>query len=110
MSKLITREALLESCKLKTRDFEVKELGGFLRIRQFTAAQGKELMDSLDNVNYRCLILTMSLVHENGTLMFSIGDIGILEQFSNKVIEIIAREIVDFNKLSEDAVDKTEKN
>jgi len=128
---LLTRNQILEAKDIKTKDIEVKEWGGTIRIKQLSAKEynditmnmvyirkmaakqlsrknGDENLEEAINEsaikNQKILLIIKSVVDENMKPVFTEADMELLYQKNTNVIDKIIAEIEEFNSVStEDA-------
>lgn len=129
---LLNRNQILEAKDIKTKDIEVKEWGGTIRIKQLSAKEYNDITMNMVNIrkmaakqlsskknadenledaineiaikNQKILLLIKSIVDENMKPLFSEADMELLYQKNTNVIDKIIAEIEEFNAVStEDA-------
>ncbi|GLI51352.1 hypothetical protein TSYNTROOL_14380 [Tepidanaerobacter syntrophicus] len=128
---LLNRSQILEAKDIKTKDIEVKEWDGTIRIKQLSAKEYNDITMNMVNIrkmaakqlskknadenledaineiaikNQKILLLIKSIVDENMKPLFSEADMELLYQKNTNVIDKIIAEIEEFNAVSsEDA-------
>jgi hypothetical protein len=129
---LLNRNQILEAKDIKTKDIEVKEWGGTIRIKQLSAKEYNDITMNMVNIrkmaakqlsskknadenledaineiaikNQKILLIIKSVVDENMKPLFSEADMELLYQKNTNVIDKIIAEIEEFNAVSsEDA-------
>jgi hypothetical protein len=103
---LLTKAQILAAEDLLTRDIDVPEWGGTIRIRMLTAAQRLQLESEYRHAvdagmiapqNWRELHLVLSAVNEDGTPMFTDADAAALGKKSGRAMARVFDAINDFN-------------
>ncbi|MEW6048250.1 MAG: hypothetical protein AB1609_17535 [Bacillota bacterium] len=105
MGKLLTRDEILKVQDLPVEEIEVKEWGGFLRVRGLTGAErdafeqsvvetrGRNTRMNLKNI--RAKLVAMTVVDEHGNRLFTDEDAELLGRKSatalNRVFEVAQR-------------------
>lgn len=122
MTKLLTKEHILASHDLKTRDIEVSEWGGTIRVSQISAADRIALqMMALDDKGKprtpeeatRLMtigLLTMSIVDESGVPLFTRDDIVALGKKNSDAIDKVFSVADEINGISTQMTEKLRKN
>ena len=129
---LLTRNQILEAKDIKTKDIEVPEWGGTIRIKQLSAKEYNDITMNMVNIrkmaakqlsskknsdenledainemaikNQKILLIIKSIVDENMKPLFTEADMELLYQKNTNVIDKIIAEIEEFNAVSsEDA-------
>lgn len=129
---LLNRNQILEAKDIKTKDIEVPEWGGTIRIKQLSAKEYNDITMNMVNIrkmaakqlssrknanenledainelaikNQKILLLIKSIVDENMKPLFTEADMELLYQKNANVIDRIIAEIEEFNSVStEDA-------
>lgn len=132
---LLNRNQILEAKDIKTKDIEVKEWGGTIRIKQLSAKEYNDITMNMVNIrkmaakqlsskknadenledainelaikNQKILLLIKSIVDENMKPLFTEADLELLYQKNTNVIDKIIAEIEEFNANS---IEETKKN
>lgn len=132
---LLSRNQILEAKDIKTKDIEVPEWGGTIRIKQLSAKEYNDITMNMVNIrkmaakqlsskknsdenledainelaikNQKILLLIKSIVDENMKPLFSEADMELLYQKNTNVIDRIIAEIEEFNANS---IEETKKN
>lgn len=127
---LLNRNQILEAKDIKTKDIEVPEWGGTIRIKQLSAKEYNDITMSMVNIrkmaakqisrknpddvedainetavkNQKILLIVKSVVDENMKPLFTEADMELLYQKNTNVVDKIIAEIEEFNSVStEDA-------
>ena len=129
---LLNRNQILEAKDIKTKDIEVHEWGGTIRIKQLSAKEYNDITMNMVNIrkmaakqlsskknsdenledainelaikNQKILLIIKSVVDENMKPLFTEADMELLYQKNTNVIDRIIAEIEEFNAVSsEDA-------
>lgn len=107
---LLTKDQILSASDMPTRDVEVPEWGGTVRVRSLTAAERDEFEASVAQAgpdgksnlkNVRARLCMRALVDDAGSQMFSQGDIALLGRKSAKALDRVfdaARELSGMRK------------
>jgi hypothetical protein len=117
-SKLVTREEILKASDIKTKDVEVKEWGGLVRLKSLTAAErdaftksiavGRGRDKDVDLQNIRAKFVSLCLVNEEGQRLFNKpSDLGAK---SSAVIERLYTEAAAMSGLTEEQLQEAIKN
>lgn len=132
---LLSRNQILEAKDIKTKDIEVKEWGGTIRIKQLSAKEYNDITMNMVNIrkmaakqlsskknsdenledainelaikNQKILLLIKSIVDENMKPLFTEADLELLYQKNTNVIDKIIAEIEELNANS---IEETKKN
>jgi hypothetical protein len=103
---LLTKAQILAADDLPTREVDVPEWGGSIRIRMFTAAQRLALESEYKHAvdagmiapsNWREMHLVMAAVDEKGEPLFTDGDAAALGRKSGRAMARVFAEINAFN-------------
>ena len=130
---LLNRNQILEAKDIQTKDIEVKEWGGTIRIKQLSAKEYNDIFMNMINIrkmaakqlskknadenleeainelaikNQKILIIIKSVVDENMNSVFTEADMELLYQKNTNVINKIIAEIEEFNSVSTEDVKK----
>ena len=130
---LLNRNQILEAKDIQTKDIEVKEWGGTIRIKQLSAKEYNDIFMNMINIrkmaakqlskknadenleetinelaikNQKILIIIKSVVDENMNPLFTEADMELLYQKNTNVINKIIAEIEEFNSVSTEDVKK----
>lgn len=130
---LLNRNQILEANDIQTKDIEVKEWGGTIRIKQLSAKEYNDIFMNMINIrkmaakqlskknadenleeainelaikNQKILIIIKSVVDENMNPVFTEADMELLYQKNTNVINKIIAEIEEFNSVSTEDVKK----
>lgn len=131
---LLNRNQILEVNDIQTKDIEVKEWGGTIRIKQLSAKEYNDIFMNMINIrkmaakqlsakknadenledainelaikNQKILIIIKSVVDENMNPVFTEADMELLYQKNTNVINKIIAEIEEFNSVSTEDVKK----
>lgn len=131
---LLNRNQILEAKDIQTKDIEVTEWGGTIRIKQLSAKEHNDIVMNMINIrkmaakqlskrntnenledainelaikNQKILLIIKSVVDENMKPLFGEEDIELLYQKNTNVIDKIVAEIEEFNSVS---TEDTKKN
>lgn len=110
---LLKRDAILKSQDISTKDVEVKEWGGSIRVRQMTVAERNEFSrkaSSEDKDKVGAWLVTILAVDESGVPMFTAEDIPELEKRNFHALDKVVQAILEVNSLGEKQVADAEKN
>lgn len=125
---LLTREQILEAKDIQTKEIEVPEWGGKLRIKQLSAKEYNDITMNMVNIrkmaakqlsskknadenledainenaikNQKILLIVKSVVDENMKPLFTEADMELLYQKNTNVIDRVISEIENFNAVS----------
>ena len=130
---LLNRNQILEAKDIQTKDIEVKEWGGTIRIKQLSAKEYNDIFMNMINIrkmaakqlskkntnenleeainelaikNQKILIIIKSVVDENMNPLFTEADMELLYQKNTNVINRLIEEIEEFNSVSTEDVKK----
>lgn len=132
---LLSRNQILEAKDIKTKDIEVHEWGGTIRIKQLSAKEYNDITMNMVNIrkmaakqlsskknadenledainelaikNQKILLIIKSVVDENMKPLFTEADLELLYQKNTNVIDKIIAEIEELNAVS---TEDTKKN
>lgn len=115
---LLTKEQIFNADDIETRDIEVPEWGGTVRVSMMTGRsrdlyeaglfKGKDNDSSFDNLRAR--FLSHCVVNEEGDLMFSPGDLIQLGKKSAAALDRVFTAASELNGTSEDEMEDIAKN
>ncbi len=116
--KFVTREEILKASDIRTKDIEVKEWGGSVRLKSLTAAErdaftksiavGRGRDKDVDLQNIRAKFVSLCLVNEEGQRLFNKpSDLGAK---SSSVIEKLYTEAAAMSGLTEEQLQEAIKN
>jgi hypothetical protein len=117
-SKFATREDILKASDIETKDIEVREWGGVVRIKALTSLErdafttsitvGKGRDKDVNLKNFRAKFVSLCLVDENGQRLFNKPeDLG---KKSSAVIERLFREASEMSGLTDEQFQEAIKN
>lgn len=112
---LLTREQILGATDVRTEDVEVPELGGTVRVRSITARdrdafehflvasrqKGKDVPD-----NVRAMYVALTVVGEDGELLFTRADVEALGKHSFAALDRIYQAALRLNAMAPEAVEQ----
>lgn len=114
----LTKEQILTADDLPTREVEVPEWGGTVRVRTLTGAQrdeydqafrDKRKGNSLDLRGLRSLLVAMSVVDDAGNQMFTRADVDALQGKNTAAIERVFAAAQELSLIGQ-AQESAEKN
>lgn len=113
---LLSKDAILSADDRKTRDVEVPEWGGTVRVATMTASErdrweaetyGGSKPNTLD---FRARFVALCLVDEKGARMFSDKEVAALGGKSAAALQRVFAAAQELNALTDSAVEELEKN
>ena len=115
--KILSKQEILDSEDMKNTLLEVPEWGGSVYIKAFTIRQ-KEIFErgvtdkkgNRKNVNVAALLCQMTIVDEEGNLLFSDDDISDLKRKSAMAMTRVFDEAARLNGFTKEDVEELEKN
>lgn len=109
---LLNRSAVLGAVDVKTKDIDVPEWGGAVRVRTMTLAERKEFARRAgeDEGSVGAWLVAKLVVDEAGGAMFKEEDIAALEGRNWHAMQAVVAAILDVNGMSEKAADEAIKN
>jgi hypothetical protein len=114
---LLTKEQILKAHDIKTIDVDVPEWGGVIRLSQVMGCARdrweESFFDGKGNrvkENFRARMLSMSIVDEDGNLMFSMDDINELGKKSAVVLDRLFAESRKLNAVTDEDIEELAKN
>lgn len=115
---LIGKKDIEEASDFSYEDIEVKEWGGTLRTRSFTANERLAMIskykgDKLTGEQaseFYCDVISTSVIDEDAKSVFSSDDTELLRDKDWNVLERVAQSILKFNGMLENDVEETAKN
>ena len=115
----LTKEQILKADDLPTREVEIPEWGGDVKIRSLS---GKE-RDSFENTcqkrkkgqnielkGLKVLLLSLTIVNEDNSIMFTEADLEKLNAKSARALNRLFDAVTEMNGIGEDAVEELRKN
>lgn len=118
--KLLNREQILQANDLETRDIDVPEWGGTVRVRALTgverdaleasAIQGKGKNRDVNLTNFRAKLCARAIVDEQGKRIFEDADIAALGRKSSGALSKVYNLAAELSGISEADVDELTKN
>lgn len=118
MTKILSKSDIIAAQDLQTQDVQVPEWGGSVRVRSLTGTErdafetclvklvdGKRVPD-MDNL--RAKLLAATLVDQNGTPLFSVGDVRDLSDLGSKSAAALDRIFGVSQRLNGMAADSVE--
>ncbi len=110
----LNRESILGSVSdIRTRDVNVPEWGGTVRVRQMTVAERNAFArkkDEADKGGVGAWLLCELCVDENGQRLFKPEDIEALQQRSFIAVDRVIEGILEVNELGKAQVEEAAKN
>lgn len=111
MPPLITRAQVQQAVDIPTRDVEVPEWGGTVRVRGLNAKERIEVKDSfsgkkegeIELADYMlpCRLIAMAAIDEQGAPIFSAEDVEMLGKKSPQVIDRLATVVAELSAMTE---------
>jgi hypothetical protein len=118
MTKILSKSDIIAAQDLQTQDVQVPEWGGSVRVRSLTGTERDAFETCLvkvvdgkrvpDMENLRAKLLAATLVDENGTPLFSVGDVGDLSDLGSKSAAALDRIFGVAQRLNGMAADSVE--
>lgn len=116
-TKILTRQQILEADDLATRDVDCPEWGGTVTVRTMTGTQrdrweaDRVTKDGeVNRVNIRSQAVALSLVGEDGELLFTEADVDALGRKSAKALDRVFDVVMKLNGIGAADVEEMEKN
>ena len=113
----LNKESILSCPDLTTQAVDVPEWGGQVLIQSMTAAQREFFEISVTNAaesektkGLRALLVSLSVVDDQGKYLFSHADLQALSEKSANAMDRLVAEIQKLNKLSAKEVETAEGN
>jgi hypothetical protein len=111
---LLSRDSILRAQDVSTKDVEVPEWGGSIRVRTMTVAERNEFArkaaSGTDSVNVSAWLVSLVAVDEKGAALFKPEDVKALEERNFKAIDRIVDAILQVNGIGQKQVEAAEKN
>ena len=116
---LLNLEQLRAVPALETRDVDVPELGGTVRVRAWTGADRDEWNHLClkrpkdgdgDPRGIRAAAIVVSLVDEDGKRLLSAKDVAIVDEWADAAVETVWNVVRETNRIGNQAVEEAEKN
>jgi hypothetical protein len=117
---VLTKEQILSAIDLKTETVEVPEWGGQVKVRMMTGAERDAFEESIVDVkgtsqkqnlkNLRAKLCVMTMVDDNGNLVFTQDEVVALGKKSAKALDRVFGVAQKLNGLTKDDVDVLTKN
>ncbi len=113
---LLSKEAILGAQDKATRDVEVPEWGGIVRVRTMSATE-RDRWESetygtgkVNSINFRARFAALCLIDDKGARMFSDADIEKLGEKSAGALQRVFNAAQELNALSAKDIGDLEKN
>lgn len=114
---ILTMEELAAAAKLfKTKEVEIKELGGSVYVRQVTAGELDELQQMCKLVSegrcpmFRAKCCAIFLSDESGKRLYTDQQANVINGFNGRAIDTIFEHGMAFNSVIDMPIDELEKN
>lgn len=117
---LLTRDQILSAADLKRETLDVPEWGGEVIVRSLTGAERDAFEDSvvkqrgktreLNLRNARARLVSLSLIDESGSRLFSDGDVEALGRKSAAALDRVFAAAQRLSGLTENDIDELAKN
>lgn len=111
---ILTKEAILNSEDVETRDLHIKEWGGTVRLRSLRGWERdqfeQEVTGGPGKVNARARLCALVLIDEQGNQIFTPGDVKALGQKNASSLEAIFDAALKMNGLAKDSQEELAKN
>lgn len=109
---LLSRDAILDAKDLSTRDVEVPEWGGTVRIKMLTAEERDKFEASTVTIkggtqkmnveNLRARLIVLCVVNEAGERMFTNADVRMLGKKSSAALQRVFNACQELNAVTDD--------
>lgn len=109
----LDRAGILGVSDLEVREVEVEKWGDTVRLREWSGADrlnAVALCADRDDGDHNAVVVVLSLIDDNGDLMFTMDDVGALLAKNHEVVTMLATEVMDLNGLIEKEPGALEKN
>ena len=115
----LTKEQILKANDLIIREVDVPEWGGSIRMRTLSGKdrdsfeeviQKRKKGQMLELRGLKAMLLSLTVIEEDGCPMFSEGDLEKLNDKSSKVINDLFEVATKMNGIGEEAVEELRKN
>lgn len=111
---LLTRDAILKARDISTKDVEVPEWGGTVRVRQMTVAErdefAKRAKDDANAESTGMWIVLRLVVDESGVPLFRPEDVEELKKRSFKAFDRLTDAVLSVNGVGKTEVEAAAKN
>jgi hypothetical protein len=111
---MLNREQILAANDAQTKDVDVPEWGGTVRIAVMSGAARDALQSAIDqkkgNAYFEASLVVATVVDSTGAQLFTEDDIDALRAKSAPVLTRVAAEAMAINKIGEAATEKAVKN
>lgn len=101
---LLSRDSILKAQDVQTRDIEVPEWGGSIRVRTMTVAERLEFVrrvsDPKDTHSAAAWLLAELSVDANGARLFQPEDVVELEKRNFRAVESVVSVIIELNGMA----------
>lgn len=112
--KFLSKQEILSAQDLKTEVIEVPEWGGAVRVRTMTGSDRDTFENALfgkgDKNRVRAWLVALTVVDENGHMMFSESDVDALGRKSAAALNRVFNAAQRINAISESDAKEMEKN
>lgn len=114
MTNILTREQILQAEDIEKVTVQVPEWGGSVIVSSMTGTQRDEfeaaIMASSGQKNYRALILSFSIIDDEGNLVFSKEDVQALGNKSVAALERCVRVAQRLNALTQEDLNQVKQD
>ena len=115
----LTKDQILNADDLPTREVEVPEWGGAVKIRSLSGKERDSFEDtiqkrkkgqSIELKGLKVLLLSLTIVNENNSSMFTEEDLEKLNAKSARALNRLFDAVTEMNGIGEEAVEELRKN
>lgn len=120
MSKILTRDQILQAADIHTEEISVPEWGGEVLVRGLTGAERDRFEESVIEMkgkstrvkmeNARAKLVAMSVVGEDGKRLFAEADVELLGKKSAAALDRVYQAAARLSGISNEDLDELAKN
>jgi hypothetical protein len=112
---LLSRDSILKAQDVATKDVQVPEWGGAIRVRSMTVAERNEFArrsaaEGANAVGVSAWLVSVLAVDESGARLFTPEDVQALEARNFKAVDTVVNAILEVNAMGVAAVEAAAKN
>ena len=110
---LLNRDAILNAQDVATKEVDVPEWGGMIRVRSMTVSERNEFArraaSSEEKTSVGAWLVTLLAIDESGNRLFKAEDIEELEKRNFKAVDTVVNAILEVNQIGDKEVEAAEK-
>lgn len=107
---LLSREAILAKQDILTKDVEVPEWGGTVRVRSMTVAERNEFAKKDNDLGLSVWLVALLSIDEKGVRLFRDEDVEALQKKNPVPFDRVLHTALSLNGVTKEKIDEAEKN